>query len=143
MKLPAKIKLSTGYNYISNDSVNQNLLRFSDILDGYNVIKILCDEETIDYSFVAQDGNNIQAILGKNYRVNILKDKMIQFVFSKSGESSEKIAELQEILRESGYRYNVITKPSYYLNDVKIIIEASYDMKEEDITGLFDLFEIK
>ena len=136
-------------NYYQNldvRDVDSRLLRISDILDGYNVIRALSEEKEMEWGFSRQRivDKDFQFIMGKNYRINLLSNGDLQFVYIENGIMQAEISSYENKLSELGYSSKSFNKQSGYGNKTRISIGIGKGKDiEEDIMKIFSVFNIK
>lgn len=83
-------KMSGSMKYSDIQSVGKKLKEISEIITAYDLANKLSSDDVSKYMAIAQQfsemtiqGETIESILGKNYRVNLFKNGNIEFNFKK------------------------------------------------------------
>lgn len=146
--LVTRAKMSGGVVELRKEDMQQRLQDVIEVIDSIDLTRMLTEDgENIKQQYLEQvvGKYRVQAVLGKNYRVNyFVDDDKIELNFVFGGVSHKDIEEMEKKLKELNIGAKINKKHTGFgAFTVKINIEFEKNRDISDLVKLFTAFNIR
>lgn len=143
-------KMNGAVAYSDFNSIGESLREISEIIDSYDLAGQLSNEEgkykKVQQEFITMtvQGEKVESILGRNYRVNLFKDGSIEFNFSKIVNGYQLSVETEAKIKEFPYESKTyVNTKGYGEFEVKANLKLGTVIDLEKLMELIFSLEVK